>query len=111
MGKNSRKKEKNSESQNGRKKDRDNEHVRKKNKNSVKVQYIYIGPPPNQPRKSNFVPKKTIIGRASIQDPKCLESENLVAGNLSALEKYDIRVDNISLYSRTTKKVFLALLG
>ena len=109
MGKNSRKKDKNSE--NGRKKDRNNENVRKKNKNSAKVQYIYIGQPPNQPRKSNFVPKKTIIGRASVQDPKCLESENLVAGNLSALDKYDIRVDNISLYLRTTKKVFLALLG
>ena len=109
MGKNSRKKDKISE--NGRKKDRNNENVRKKNKNSAKVEYIYIGQPPNQPRKSNFVPKKTIIGRASVQDPKCLESENLVAGNLSALEKYDIKVDNISLYSKTTKKVLLALLG
>ena len=96
MGKNSRKKDKNSE--NGRKKDRNNENVRKKNRNSAKVEYIYIGPPPNQPRKSNFVPKKTIIGRASVQDPKCLESENLVAGNLSALEKYGIMVYNIYLY-------------
>ena len=111
MGKNSRKKDKTSESQNGKKKDRNNENVRKKNRNSAKVQYIYIGQPPNQPRKSNFVPKKTIIGRASVQDPKCLESENLVAGNLSALEKYGIMVNNISLYSRSTKKPILGLLG
>ena len=72
--------------------------MKKMGKKSENFQYIYIGQPPNQPRLSNFVPKDVGIGRASVVDEKCLKSERLIAGNLSALEKYDIDVSNISFY-------------
>ena len=58
---------------------------------SDNFKYIYVGQPPNQPRKSNFVPTRGKVGAASIVDIECLESGRLIAGNLETLKKYDIK--------------------
>ena len=58
---------------------------------SDNFKYIYVGQPPNQPRKSNFVPRGGKVGVASIVDIECLESGRLIAGNLETLKKYDIK--------------------
>ena len=58
---------------------------------SDNFKYVYVGQPPNQPRKSNFVPKRGKVGTASIVDIECLESGRLIAGNLETLKKYDIK--------------------
>ena len=57
--------------------------------NCETFKYIFIGEPPNQPRKTNFVPKRGKIGCASVIDS--LESERLIAGNLEDLKKYDVQ--------------------
>ena len=66
---------------------------------SDNFKYIYVGQPPNQPRKSNFVPKGGKVGTASVVDIECLESGRLIAGNLETLKKYDIKDS-----SNTTEK-------
>ena len=58
---------------------------------SKNFRYIYLGEPPNQPRKSNFVPKRGKVGLATVVDIDCLESDRLIAGNLETLKKYDIK--------------------
>ena len=58
---------------------------------SDNFKYIYVGQPPNQPRKSNFVPRGGKVGTASVVDIECLESGRLIAGNLETLKKYDIK--------------------
>ena len=65
--------------------------IEKMSEKSDNFKYIYVGQPPNQPRKSNFVPRGGKVGTASIVDIECLESGRLIAGNLETLKKYDIK--------------------